>query len=111
MDWLIFKTFLTLALIFGLMFVILFIMRKYFNTKPRFVNENLKVLTSLNIQAKKAVYIIKAFNKVIVVGVSDNAIASLGEITDTDVIQKLETTGGIQQRRSFADILKGLSPR
>ncbi|MGO9482696.1 MAG: FliO/MopB family protein [Candidatus Kryptoniota bacterium] len=111
MDWLIFKTFLTLALIIGLMFVILFIMRKYFQTKPRYVNENLKVLTSLAIQPKKTVYVIKAFNKVMMVGVSENSIASLGEITDPDVVQKLEASGASQQRKTFAEMLKGLSPR
>jgi len=128
MDWLIFKTFFALVLIVGLMFGILFILRKYFRAKPLFVNENLRILTSLAIsqkdpfgQPKKAIYIIKVFNKVVMVGVSDNSIATLGEITDSDVIQKLESavsstrksSSGFagQVKKNFSDILKGMSPR
>jgi len=127
MDWLIIKTFLALALIVGLMFGVLFIMRKYIHAKPHFVNENLRILTSLAIaqkdpfgQPKKAIYVVKVFNKVLMVGVSDNSIASLGEITDSDVIQKLESavdsTHKIsssfagQVKRSFAEILSGRIP-
>jgi len=109
MDWLIFNTFLTLVLIIGLMFGLLVVVRKYFYPKPHFVNENLKVLTSLSLQPKKAIYMVKAFNKVMLVGVSDNAIASLGEITDADVLQKLESAP--PRAKGFAEMLKGLSIR
>jgi len=118
MDWLIFKTFLALVLIVGLMFVILFVLRKYFHAKPHFVNENLRILTSLAIsqkdpfgQPKKAIYVIKVFNKVMMVGMSENSIASLGEITDSDVIQKLESASSLQHRKSFAEIFRGMSSR
>lgn len=128
MDWLIFKTFLSLALIIGLMFGILLVVRKFFYAKPHFINENLRVLTSLSISQKdpfghpkKAIYLIKVFNKVMMVGVSDNSISSLGEITDSEIIQKLESIGtgsgrtgssfAGQVRKNFADILKGKMPQ
>ncbi len=109
MDWLILRTFLTLIFIIGLMFAMLFVARKYFFARPRFANENMKILTSMNLQPKKAIYLIKAFNKVMLVGVSDNAISSLGEITDSDVLRSLEAAVEKQQGKGFAEILKGFS--
>jgi len=118
MDWLIIKTFFALALIVGLMFVLLFFLRKYLQTKPRLVNENLRILAFLPIsqkdpfgQPKKAIYVVKVFNKVMMVGVSENSIASLGEITDSEVMQKLESAAISQNRKSFTEIFKGMTGR
>ena len=110
MDWLIIKTFLTLVFIFGLMFGVLFIVRKYLYAKPNFVNDNLRVLTSLSLQPKKAVYLIKVFDIVMLVGVSDNGIAALGEITDSEVLHKLETSGSVRHGKGFAEILSQWVP-
>jgi flagellar biogenesis protein FliO len=118
MDWLILKTFLTLFLIIGLMFGILLIVRKYFYRKPQFVDESFKILASLPISqkdpfghSKKAIYVIKVFNKAVMVGISENAIASLGEISDPDIIQRLESASSSRERKSFADVLKGITLR
>ena len=109
MDWLILKTFLTLVFIVALMFGILFVVRKYLYVKPHFADDNLKVLTSLHLQPKKAVYLVKVFNKVMLVGVSDNSIAALGEITDSEVLHKLESTESTRRGKGFSEILKGMS--
>jgi flagellar biosynthetic protein FliO len=110
MDWLVLKTFLTLVLIVVLMFGILFIVRKYLHVKQHFVDDNLKVLTSLHLQPKKAVYLVKVFNKVMLVGVSDNSIASLGEITDSDVLHKLESAEATRRGKGFSEILSQWIP-
>ena len=109
MDWLILKTFMTLVFIIVLMFGVLIVVKKYFYAKPHFANENMKVLTSLHLQPKKAIYLVKVFNKIMLVGVSDNSIAALGEITDFDVLNKLETSGPVSRVKGFAEILKGMS--
>jgi flagellar biosynthetic protein FliO len=109
MSWLVVKTFLMLGFIFALMFGVLFVVRKYFYAKPHFANDDLKVLTSLHLQPKKAVFLIKVFNKVMLVGVSDNAIAALGEITDSEVLAKIETSESVHRGRGFSEILKGMS--
>ncbi|HUI29762.1 MAG TPA: flagellar biosynthetic protein FliO [Candidatus Acidoferrales bacterium] len=111
MDWLILKTFLTLVFIIALMFGVLFVVRKYFHARPHFVNNNLKVLTSLHLQPKKAIYLVRVFNKVMLVGVSDNNIATLGEITDSEILNKLETSEAAGHGKGFAEILKGFSLR
>ncbi len=110
MDWLVIKSFLTLVLIVVLMFGILVVVRKYLYVKPHFVDDNLKVLTSLHLQPKKAVYLVKVFDKVMLVGVSDNSIAALGEITDSDVLHKLESIESTRHGKGFAEILSSWIP-
>jgi len=117
MDWLVLKTFLSLVLIVALMFGFLFVVRKYLlgsRTPSQIGNlgaDNLKVLTSLHLQPKKAVYLVKVFNKVMLVGVSDNSIAALGEITDSEALQKLEAAESTRHGGRFAEILKSISVR
>lgn len=111
MDWLILKTFLTLAFIVGLMILLLFVVRKYFYTKPRLTNADMKVLMTMNLQPKKAIYLVKIFSRVMLVGVSDNAMTALGEITDSEILQKIESSGDVQKGRGFAEILKGLTQK
>ncbi|MCL4539914.1 MAG: flagellar biosynthetic protein FliO [Bacteroidetes bacterium] len=111
MDWLILKTFFTMVFIVGLMVVLLIVVRKYFYTKPRLMNDNMKILMTMNLQPKKAIYLVKVFGKVMLVGVSDSTISSLGEITDSEVLHQIETAGEVQKGKGFAEILKGLSQR
>ena len=111
MDWLILKTFFTMAFIVGLMIVLLLVVKKYFYAKPRLMNENMKVLMTMNLQPKKSIYLVNVFGKVMLVGVSDNTIASLGEITDSDVLTKIEAAGEAHKAKGFAEILKGFSQR
>jgi flagellar biosynthetic protein FliO len=111
MDWLIVKTFLTMFLIVGMMFGLLLVVRKYFFVKPRFVNDNLKVLSSMSLQPKKSIFLVKVFDRIMLVGVSDNAIASLGEITDGEVLQKLESSVQKPGFKGFSDILKGFTQK
>ncbi|HQT91818.1 MAG TPA: flagellar biosynthetic protein FliO [Candidatus Kryptobacter bacterium] len=111
MDWLIVKTFLTMLVLIGMMFGLLLVVRKYFYTKPQFVNDNLKVLSSMSLQPKKSIYLVKVFDRVMLVGVSDNSIASLGEITDADVLQKLESSGQKQGLKGFSEILRAFTQK
>jgi flagellar biosynthetic protein FliO len=109
MDWLVVKAFLTMMMIVGLMFALLIVVRKYFFNKPHVSNNNMKVLSSLSLQPKKSIYLVKVFNKVMLVGTSDNSIAALGEITDDETLEMIETTQQKKQIGGFAELLKGLS--
>jgi len=111
MSWLVVKTFLMLGFIFALMVGVLFVVRKYFYSKPQFASTDLKVLTSVHLQPKKTIFLVKVFNKVMLVGVSDSSIASLGEITDPETLNKLETGESSHRGKVFSEILKGLSLR
>lgn len=109
MDWLIVKAFLTMLMIIGLMVGLLVVVRRYFYAKPRIADENLKVLSTISLQPKKAIYLVKVFNKVMLVGVSDSSMAALGEITDDESLQKLESAAQKKQMKGFSEILKGLT--
>lgn len=111
MDWLIIKSLLTLSLIIALMFGLLIIAKKFFLSKPRFGNGEVRVVNMIALQPKKAIYLVKVFNRVILVGVSDNAIASLGEINDPDAVQKLEISAGKGSQGGFYEILKGFGQK
>ncbi|MCL5020483.1 MAG: flagellar biosynthetic protein FliO [Bacteroidetes bacterium] len=99
-----------MLLIVGLMFVVLVAVRKYLYKKPQFVDDNLKVLTSISLQPKKAIFLVKVFGRVMLVGVSDNAIAPLGEIMDPEALQKINEAGARRRGKGFSEILASLAP-
>ncbi len=109
MDWMVVKAFLTMMMIVGLMFAILVVVRKYLFNRPNIPNDNMKVLSSLSLQPKKSIFLVKVFNKVMLVGISDNSIAALGEITDDETLEIIEASTRRKQMKGFTEILKGLS--
>ncbi len=109
MDWLVVKAFLTMMMIVGLMFALLVVVRKYLFNRSNISNDNMKVLSSLSLQPKKSIFLVKVFNKVMLVGISDNSIAALGEITDDETLEIIESTAQRKQMKGFSEILKGLS--
>ncbi len=111
MDGMVVKAFVTMLMIVGLMFGLLVVVRKYVFAKPRITDENMKVLSTISLQPKKAIYLVKIFDKVMLVGVSDNAMAALGEITDGDALQQLESAMQKKSLKGFSDILKGFMPK
>ena len=109
MDWLVIRAFLTMMMIVGLMFALLVVVRKYLFNRPNISNENMKVLSSLSLQPKKSIFLVKVFNKVMLVGISDNSIAALGEITDEETLEIIDATAQRKQMKSFSEILRGIS--
>lgn len=108
MDWMVVKAFITMLMIIGLMFGLLIVARKYLFNKPHLTNDHLKVISTLSLQPKKSIFIVKVFNKVMLVGVSDNSMAALGEITDDETLQILESAAQKKQMKGFSEIMKGL---
>lgn len=109
MDGMVVKAFITMLMIVGLMFGLLVFVRKYVFAKPRIADENMKVLSTISLQPKKAIYLVKIFDKVMLVGVSDNSMAALGEITDGNVLEKLESATQKKSLKGFSEILKGFT--
>ncbi len=105
------KSLITLLLIIALMFGLLIVAKRFFLSRPKFGNDEVKVVNMIVLQPKKAIYLVKVLNRIILVGVSDNAIASLGEIGDADSVRKLEVDARKGGSTSFSEILKGLGLR
>lgn len=111
MDGMVVRAFVTMLMIVGLMFGLLVVVRKYLFAKPKIADENMRVISTINLQPKKAIYLVKIFDKVMLVGVSENAMAALGEITDGNALQKLESAMQKNTFKGFSDILKGFMPK
>jgi flagellar protein FliO/FliZ len=92
MDGLILKTIASLVLIIALIFGILYLFKKfvYKDYGIKGMPTNIKVLTHLILQPKKVIYFVKVFDKILVLGVSDNNINLLTEITDLNEIEKFQ---------------------
>ncbi len=105
MDWLVVKTFLTMMLIVGLMFAVLIIVRKYFYSRPQFADDNMRIITSLSLQPKKSIYLVKMFGKMMIVGVTDNSIAALGEVTDPEALKTIQAADSRNRGKGFAGVL------
>ena len=63
MDGMVVKAFVTMLMIVGLMFGLLVVVRKYLFAKPGLADENMKVLSTISLQPKKAIYLVKIFDK------------------------------------------------
>ena len=111
MDSLLFKTFGSLLIIVILIFAILYIVRKYVFKDIKYGKNSgiLSVVGQIALQPKKYIYLVKVLDKIVIVGISDNSISNLGEISDPEKISKMELI--VSEKHSFAhknffDILK-----
>jgi flagellar protein FliO/FliZ len=110
MDWIILKTLGSLALIIALIIGILYLFKKYIykDYGSKGTPNNIKVLTHLILQPKKIIYFIKVFDKILVLGVSENNINILSEITDLAEIEKFQE--GLRKpdtgKKDFLDYFK-----
>lgn len=92
MDWIVLKTLGSLVIIILLIFGILYLFKKYIykDYGIKGTPNNIKILTHLILQPKKIIYFIKVFDKILILGVSENNINILSEITDISEIDKFQ---------------------
>ncbi len=85
MDATILKAFVILSLCVGGMGLLFYYLKKY-GTKMRDNNSQveLKVLGKVSLQAKSHLFIIQAEGKKLLIGVTDNNINSISDLTDTN---------------------------
>ncbi len=89
MEWVMLKTLFSLAAVLGLMFVLLFVVKKFFyggGSKPSSV-VNIEILGSRTLAPKRSVYVLQVMEKVIVVGMTEQGMHTLTEM-EGSVIQK-----------------------
>lgn len=92
MESIVMKSFLSLAAVLGLMFLIVFILRKYMGIGR---NEgasvvSIDVLGARTFHPRRSVYVLRVLNKILVVGVTDGTMQTLSEIDDEKSIKELE---------------------
>lgn len=89
MEWVILKMLFSLAAVLGLMFALMFVMKKFFygsGAKSSSV-VNIEVLGSRTLAPKRSVYVLQVMDKVIVVGMTEQGMQTLTEM-DNSVIHK-----------------------
>lgn len=86
------KTLLSFALIIFLMVVVFQVIRRFYLPLSSSSNSlgSLRVYGQLQIQPKKSIYIVRVLNKVLILGVSENSINVLSEISDQEMIRVLD---------------------
>ena len=109
-PWLIVQVVLYLALIVGLIYLTLYVLRKYVYRPPLqgAAQAHLRVLTSVFVAPKKAIYLVKVVDRILVLGATDSGMTTLAEITDPEAIGRLEAALQADSGRSdktFADYL------
>lgn len=92
MEWIVVKTLLSLTAVVGLMFAVVFIMKRtmYGGKTGLHAVVDMKVIGSIMLQPKRSVSLLKVMNKVLIVGISEDGMETLGEIEDERSLQQIE---------------------
>lgn len=86
------KLLLSLALIISLMTVLFYLMKRFHLPSELFRSPtaNIKIYEKLQIQPKKAIYLVKVLNKILVLGISESSFTVLTEINDPEFVRALD---------------------
>lgn len=104
--WSILKIIFFLALILGLMYMLMFIVKKYFYSfdqkNPKLIK--IKVLSTQMILPKKYIQVVQVKNQILVLGVSDGSINLLTQLEGEHL--PADEYAGPDMKENFLDILK-----
>ena len=91
MGWMLFKTMGMLILIIALIFVTVFVLKKYVygNSFQSAGSEWIRVLGQIQIQPKKYLALVQALNKVVLISITDVGVETLAEFESLDQIQPM----------------------
>jgi flagellar biogenesis protein FliO len=92
MEWIVLKTLLSLAAVIGLMIVVVVLMKKFmYGGKASAGNiVDMKIVGTMMLQPKRSVSLLKVMDKVLIIGVTEAGMETLGEINDEKSIQQIE---------------------
>lgn len=102
MEWIVAKTFLSLTAVIALMIGVVFLMKKYmFAGQASSANIiDMKVVGTMMLQPKRSVSVLKVMNKVIIIGVMEDGMQTLGEISDEKSLNQIEEKLASPQART-----------
>ncbi len=94
-DETIIRAFVILAVSVAVIAAMFFLLKKFQGKMPGRNNSiNLKILSKVPLQARTSLYIVRAGNRVLLIGVSEKNIATLADLTSDAVKQKNKTSSG-----------------
>lgn len=91
MGWVLAKAILSLLLIIGLIFLSVYLLRKYVyrGYQSGSASEGMRILSQIQIQPKKFVALMQVYNRVLVVGITDAAMHTLTEFNDEESVRTI----------------------
>lgn len=107
MEWVLVKTFLSLAAVLGLMFGIVWLLRRFTSHGATHASRpvDIEVLGYRMLEQKKSVFVLKVLQNVFVVGVTEQGMNTLGEIRDEKSLGEVEervAAGRLEKTSSFS---------
>lgn len=86
------KTLFALVAVLGLMFAVVWALKKFFFLGPGSKSElvDIEVLSQKTLQPKRQLYVVKVLNKVLVLSSTEHGIQAVGEIDDQAAIRSIE---------------------
>jgi flagellar protein FliO/FliZ len=97
MEWILVKTLLSLTAVLGLMVGTVFVLKRFvYRSGPNATSlVSIDVVGQASLHPKRSVVVLKVMNKLLVVGMSEQGMQTLSEITDdasiADIEQRMET--------------------
>ena len=108
MFWNIVNVFFSLFLLFGILFLTLFLVKKYNINFQSKLSSGVKinVITTRAIMPKKYISVVQIENKLLLLGIAENSINLLTEL-DYSLLQNIQASSGINGENglNFADLL------
>lgn len=101
----IFKLILSLAIIIGLIYLTVFLLKKLGNRSLPNGNEMIKVIAKSYLTPKQSLYIVKLGSSYSVLGVGESAVSHIKDLS-SDEIRTLET--GSDKPKGFQNVLKSV---
>ncbi len=91
MEWVVVKTLLSLAAVLALMGAVVFVMKRFMlggRSSSSHIVE-MRVLGTMMLQPKRVISVVKVMNKVLILGVSEHGMQTLGELNDEQSLQQI----------------------
>ena len=84
----------SMTVVFLLIFVVIYLFRRYGrNLSPQMaMSGHITILGSFSLEAKKRIYLVRVFDRVILMGSGPNGLAALAEFDRNDVEERLKAT-------------------
>ncbi len=92
MEWVVVKTFLALGAVIGLMIVVVLVLKKFVYGGQASSSSivDMKVIGTMTLQPKRSVTVVKIMNTILVVGVTEDGMQTLAEISDERSLAQIE---------------------
>lgn len=114
--WLFIRMILVLAVVVACVYAVVYLMKRSMNKDVGEGDQFLRVVSSVSIAPGKSVHVISLLDdKAYLIGVTDNAVNLIGEVTDKETIHAMnlyaDTRQNVRRPRNFGDILSIFMPQ